>query len=340
MGDQKDFVAYEFEAAQAWDRRDYSAAIKSAAAGVELALAEGSAEGAARLLLLRARSEFEAGRYQDVLNSVGDLAGMQGTDYRVVVQSKKLKALVLQGMGKMEEAVELARRTIEDVPAGSDGIRQSMDLHWVLIAALAESGRLEEAWSSALSLAELASRSSDRQASGKSYWTIGNVAFMTGRNDEAVHFHALASEALSKERDVNGWGLFNKGSAHMRLMAELATDETLDCIERAELAISVTGGSPRDEFEVALLRAHWEILVNEPDKAVRRLEELPVDDRMPEVVLAEYSYLRGMAAEKTGEMQIARQCALACVEVFRSAGLEARLRKAEELLDRTAEIPS
>ncbi|CEA07538.1 hypothetical protein BN1051_00853 [Arthrobacter saudimassiliensis] len=341
MGDQTDFVAYEFRATEAWKRRDYELAVSAAAAGASEALSAGSSEGAARLLLLQAQVEFDTGQYDHVLEAVEALLALGVDDASLRMQAQKYKALVLQTTGHMEEAVAVARESIAEAYRDPVGRRQSMDLHWVLIAVLAESGRLAEAWDASLELADLAEGSVDQQAAGKSYWAVGNTAFLTGRIEEAEHFHRLAAENLSRHRDVNGWALFNKASANMRLHSGLVNEKTLDCIVRAELAISVTGGNARDQLEVALLRAHWDILSGAPKESLKRLDELQLAKRdVPDLVTAEWWYLRALATEYLGDSQDAALMAANAVEIYRNNGAEIQLMRAQELLDRSSGVES
>ena len=46
----------------------------------------------------------------------------------------------------------------------------------------------------------------------------------------------------------------------MRLAADVADADTLRCIERAELATDVIGGSPNDYLLMRLNRGHWNFL--------------------------------------------------------------------------------
>ena len=336
VADQEDYVAFEYKATESWKRRDYSAAIEAASEGKEMALRQGDVEGAARLLVLRATCEADVADYVAAVESVDELWTLPaGTEPLTLIQGQKLKIVALQGLGRMEDAVALGRQTIDMAPKTLKGQLASIDLHWALIAALAESGYSAEAWDMSMELATLAEGVADAQAAGKSYWTIGNVGFMTGRSEEAVHYHELAAAKLSSQRDVNGWALFNKASAHMRLMAGMVNDETLDCIERAEMAISVTGGSPRDEFELVLLRAHWDVLAGLPSSAISRLESLyQTESAMPPVVMAEFWYLRALAASEIEDNKGTVEYAAKAVDLFQKTGAEARLRKSRELLDK------
>ena len=143
-----------------------------------------------------------------------------------------------------------------------------------LIAALAESGRHEEAWQERLDLESLLTDHVDEDTAGKAYWVIGNVAFLSNRVNEGGHYHDLAAGRLSPSQDVDlGHGSIG-ALAEMRLQAKLGDAATLRCIERAELATDVVGGSERDILEMSLVRAHWYYLTGDMDTAISHLTPL------------------------------------------------------------------
>ncbi len=124
-----------------------------------------------------------------------------------------------------------------------DDVEINVKARQALIAALADSGRLDEAWAESLIMADVISDEVDDQLVGKAYWVIGNVAFLCNKVDEGLHYHELAAATFSPARNLNVWAKFNKASAAMRLAADVADADTLRCIERAELATDVIGGS-------------------------------------------------------------------------------------------------
>ena len=94
-----------------------------------------------------------------------------------------------------------------------------------------------------LDLADIVSAEVDDQLVGKAYWVIGNVAFLCNKVEEGLRYHELAAATFSPARNLDVWAKFNKASAAMRLAADVADADTLRCIERAELATDVIGGS-------------------------------------------------------------------------------------------------
>ncbi|WP_222123029.1 hypothetical protein, partial [Staphylococcus epidermidis] len=78
-----------------------------------------------------------------------------------------------------------------------------------------DSGKLDEAWTESLSLANMISAEVDEQLLGKTYWVIGNVAFLCGKVTEGLLYHNLAAETFTPTRNLDVWAKFNKASAAM-----------------------------------------------------------------------------------------------------------------------------
>ena len=57
----------------------------------------------------------------------------------------------------------------------------------------------------------------------------------------------------------------------MRLAADVADADTLRCIERAELATDVIGGTEEDHILLKLNRGHWNFLAGDQKSAVDTL---------------------------------------------------------------------
>ncbi len=60
-------------------------------------------------------------------------------------------------------------------------LRLNVTARLALIAALGDSGKIDEAWAESLILADVISAEVDDQLLGKAYWVIGNAAFLCGR---------------------------------------------------------------------------------------------------------------------------------------------------------------
>ncbi len=67
----------------------------------------------------------------------------------------------------------------------------------------------------------------------------------------ALANHARAGKLLSPASDLALWARFNKATASVRLSAGVVEPETLEAIERAELAQSVVGANAADALEVS-----------------------------------------------------------------------------------------
>ena len=79
---------------------------------------------------------------------------------------------------------------------------------------LADSGRLDEAWTECLALAEAVSAEVDDQLMGKVYWVIGNVAFLCSRVEKDCSIHELAAATFSPARNLDVWAKFNNARGH------------------------------------------------------------------------------------------------------------------------------
>jgi hypothetical protein len=190
---------------------------------------------------------------------------------------------------------------------------------------LAEADRLEPAWEQCRILSNMLSSESDPQNAGKTYWVMGNVAFLRNDAAEGTRFHRLASEHLSPGNDIYLWCRFNKASAAMRLSARVLEPETYECIERAELAISIIGGSERERLQISLNRAHWFYLTGELEQAAVILRRIcAATSELAAQTLGEATLLLGKTLHAQGKTTEALDVLLASEVHFRAAGAEDR----------------
>lgn len=331
-----DQILSEYQARQHWERREYKAALEHAAAAAQKALTSADIVGYWRMTLLLAECQLELGQLQDFAASVRTLSehpALQG-DARMVGRAKALHSRALEALGHVGEALVLAEEVASLRRADTEeGIGEIEMLH-SLVAALAESGKDTEAWSYAQEMVILAGRQDDQQTAGKAYWAVGNVAFLREDTENGIRYHKMAAENLAPGNDVNTWALFNKGSALARLSAGVADRETLECIERAELANSVTGGSPFQELETSMARAHWLLLTGDAAEAAVRLQQiLDHRDLLPEHTLAEVEYVTSLALRELGRNDEALVAASHAEKVFIAHGARRRASEARDVIE-------
>lgn len=331
-----DYMINEYSARQFWDRREYKEAMEQAAAAAEKALGSGDQSAYWRTSLLMAECQLEMGMIQEFAVSAKQLA--EDPSIRSVpameARAKALHARALHALGLVGEALTVAQEAAA-IEIDEDSPEQShFDTHHALVASLAESGYLDEAWRAAKAMEGLITPHTSSQTAGLAHWAIGNVAFLMDEGDLGCHHHELAAKRLSPNNDVNLWALFNKGSAHVRLQAGLIDPSTLACIERAELAISVTGGSPIDELEIALARSHWQLLTGEAEESAKRLGEiLEQRDLLPAHTLAETEYLLALALLELQQYEKALEAAKHSEKTFIILGAGRKAEKARLLID-------
>lgn len=336
LGDSVEYMISEYRARKSWERREYQEALEEAAKAAGQANSSGDREGYWRMSLLVAECQQELGLIKDFAASAKLLAEDGFINKAPAMQARALAihARALQYMGEIGESLAVAKEAAAiQIPEDNLGIGR-FDTHHALITSLAETAQLEEAWEVALSMLTLITPQTDDQTAGQAYWAVGNVAFMMEKNEEGRRYHDLAATKLTPSNDVNLWALFNKASAIVRIEANLLDASTLECIERAELAMSVTGGSPADELEVNLVRAHWLVLTGEAEESLRKTEQILVKpELLPRILMAETEHVHALALLSLGRNADALVSAARSEETFLDLGATRKAEQSRELID-------
>ena len=327
----------EYHALQLWERREYREAIAEAAEAATKARGEGDKQGFWRMSLLKAECQVELGLMAEFAEGARLLADDPEivADPTLRVRATTLYSRALQCQGQVGEALAMAKEAAAIELSGSVDSVNYFETHHALIASLAESGKLPEAWDVAQSLLKLIGPETPQQTAGLAYWAVGNVAFLTDRNAEGAKWHDQAALSLSPSNDVNLWAQFNKASAHVRIQSGLLEPATLECIERAELAFSVSGGSPTDELETELVRSNWLLLTGEPEESTRRLEALlagPV--LLPDSIIAQCEQLMALALYELGRKGEALAAAQRSEKIFVALGAIRMADLSREVIDK------
>ncbi|MHA7238446.1 hypothetical protein [Arthrobacter sp. TMS1-12-1] len=326
----------ELQARDAWNQRDYVKAQELAerAAGV----AAGSADDAGwwNATFLVSEALRKQGRMQDSTDIAERLETHALTRQSNALSARvaTLRSFALQGTGNLALAVASARAAVDfaDEEPGQKGIR--MEAQNALIASLADSDQLEEAWKECLVLAQLLSTEPPTQTVGLGYWAIGNVAFLLKHISEGVNYHGLAAKTLSPSNDLDLWARFNRGSAQFRLAAGVVEPETLECIERAELASSIVGGTERDRLELRLTRAQWLVLTGQFEAAAGQLAEvIEKKSLLATHMAAQAHFLMGQASSPRGMEREAVSNFEASEDLFLQSGAEDRASSARALIE-------
>ncbi|MCZ2402973.1 hypothetical protein IV498_07185 [Paenarthrobacter sp. Z7-10] len=231
------------------------------------------------MTLFRAECLREQGAVQQCEELARSLAGHPiAADVALLgSRASTLLSLALRGLGQLRQAVTAATAAAVRAEAhaavapGPEATPLRVQAQLALISALAESDRVPEAWTECQLLEDLLTEDIDGQIAGKTYWAIGNVAFLRDRVQEGQRYHERAARHLSPATDLDLWAKFNSDSAQMRLTAQIVDQQTLECIERAELAAEIVGGNPPERLELVMTRAQWHHQMGETDEAVELL---------------------------------------------------------------------
>lgn len=326
------YAAAELRAREHRANHDFSEAASSANFAADIALNDGDIESWWSMTYLRAESHLSDANFEGCAEAASTLImEPHAISPQLRAQVHILMAKAHQGSGLLESAAAEAKAAVELTNNEFD-VDINVEARQALIAALADAGKLDEAWSESKDLAGVISDDWDEQLAGKAYWVIGNVAFLCDNVEEGLRFHELAAATFSPARDLNIWAKFNKASAAMRLAANVADPETLRCIERAELATDVIGGSENDLLLLRRNRAHWSYLVGDAASAVAVLEDICASETTTPQVLGDACLLLARAYVAAGDKNAARQALAEAVVHFESAGAPHRAQQARDFL--------
>lgn len=274
--DEAEFVLLEHRARQSFTAREYTDAESTAAEAASVALRLKNSSAWWNMMFLRAESLRDQGRHDEYRLTAEEVLNHPLTDESLAlkVRAETLVANAYLGLGKLHVAVDHALTAVElgkNLPGDS---LIHIGALFALIASLAESGQLDAAWESCEKLSEAVSSGAPSQTAGNAYWAIGNVAFKRQDIASGLANHQLAAQRLLPASDIEQWARFNKASASMRLSAGVVEPGTLECIEKAELAISVIGGNPAEALELRLIRGRWLHLNGQPEEALEQLADV------------------------------------------------------------------
>jgi pentatricopeptide repeat protein len=333
-----EYVLAGLYARQAWDLRDYPLAATHAATAAQIALEGKNTSAWWNMTYMQAECLIKQGNWQECQKIMHHLLEhpMATESVGLGVRARQMLAGICQGQGQLSAAVDHAMEAVKlcaKLPKGSTLI---IGAHRALIGALAESGRLDEAWKFCQDMNDQVDEHSMSQLAGEVAWVIGNVAFMRHDYTEGIKYHERAAKMLSPANDIELWARFNKASAAVRLSSGIVEPETLSSIERAELALSIVGGNKTDQLEVAFIRARWLYLTGDIVAAINKLQEIHAEsDALAKHTAGEVSLLLGKSLKAAGEAEEALVYLEEAQKAFSAAGASDRVQQA---LDAVLEI--
>lgn len=333
-----EYVLAGLYARQAWDLRDYPLAADYAATAARIALEGRNTSAWWNMTYMQAECLLKHGDLGDCQRIIERLIEhpMAKESVGLGVRARQMLAAVLQRQGQLSAAVDEAMEAMKlskQLPPNSTIIVGALR---VLIGALAESGRLDEAWRYCQLLTQQVDEQTMPQLTGEVAWVVGNVAFMRHDYAEGVREHERAAKLLSPANDIQLWARFNKASAAVRLQAGIVEPETLASIERAELAFSIVHGMKSDELEVAFIRARWLYLTGDIVAATQKLRDIQAQSNaLAKHTAGEVALLLGKSLKAAGELEEALVYLKEAQKDFSSAGAQERVQQA---LDAMLEI--
>lgn len=333
-----EYVLAGLYARQAWDLRDYSLAASHAATAAQIALEGKNTSAWWNMTYMQAECLLKNDELKECQQIIERLVEhpMARESAGLGVRARQMLATVFHRQGQLSRAVDHALEAValsDHLPKNSTII---IGAYRALIAALAESGRLDDAWRYCQIMVAKVDEDSMTQLAGEVAWVVGNVAFMRHDYEEGVKHHERAARLLSPANDIELWARFNKASATVRLSAGIVEPETLSAIERAELAFSIVSGTKGDALEVAFIRARWLYLTGDIVGAVEKLREIHAERAaLAKHTAGEVSLLLGKSLKAAGEPDEALVHLEEAQKAFSAAGAGDRVQQA---LDAILEI--
>ena len=196
----------------------FAEAAGSAKRAAEIALIDGDPTSWWNMTFLQAENLLDAERFEECAKIAVQLVSESDPPPSPHDRARTyiLLAKARQGAGLLEEAAESALAAA-DLTSGELDVEINIKARQALIAALADGGKLSEAWNESKALAQVISDDVDEQLAGKAYWVIGNVAFLCDKIEDGLRYHELAADTFSPTKNLDVWAKFNKASAAMRL---------------------------------------------------------------------------------------------------------------------------
>lgn len=330
------YMLHELRAREAWAKRDYNLALDCAKEAADAALDAHDAAAWWNMTYLQAECLRELNALQECVSLARRLLDhpLSAEVQLLAVRALTMMAVALQWLDRLPEARKAAAEAVEKASADEQAGDLRIEAQHAYIAALAESGYVDEAWAQCLALDEAVTGQVDDQTCGKAYWVIGNVAFLRQQAPQGLRYHSLAAEKLSPTNDVNLWAKFNKASASKRLSAGILGPETLECIERAELAAEVVGAGAAELLQLSVTRAHWLFLTGDVIAAIELLR--PICEQRSLLYAqteGDALLLLGKALLACGEEAEAIPYLRMAVENFKSAGAQEKAAVAVAVIE-------
>jgi len=333
-----EYVLAGLYARQAWDLRDYPLAASHAASAAQIALEGRNTSAWWNMSYMQAECLLKHGDLLECRQLTERLLEhpMARESAGLGARARQMLAVVYQRQGQLTTAVDLAADAVAVAQQLPKSSIITVGAYRALIGALAESGRLDDAWKYCQDLLGQVDEGAMTQLAGEVAWVVGNVAFMRHDYTEGVKHHERAARLLSPANDIELWARFNKASAAVRLSSGIVEPETLAAIERAELAFSIVSGTKSDELEVAFIRARWLYLTGDIVAAVEKLRAIHAERaELAKHTAGEVSLLLGKSLKAAGDMEEALVHLEEAQKAFIAAGAQDRVQQA---LDAILEI--
>jgi transcriptional regulator with XRE-family HTH domain len=277
------------------------------------------------LIALRRMEEAESVLLQMETSSLM----IASAELRSIVQGRL--SMIARTTGRLPEAVDLAHQSIASAAELPELAPARLQAAFILIAALAVRGDLDEAWevATALDLTEGAPTVPSLQVA-RGAWAIGNVAFRRGEVEIGQEQHALAAKLLLPQADLETWAEFHKASARFKLQAGIVDDSVRESLLNAERGLTLVG-TQLQRLELSLAQARYALLTSDPRRGKELLDD--VDGHRAVLDLEAVAELEECLGQYHAASNAPRQAARHLAEAARlhsEVGAEEKARELQE----------
>ncbi|WP_105031096.1 helix-turn-helix domain-containing protein [Arthrobacter ruber] len=272
--DQPALTTAMFAANYARDMQDDALAASEAEYAASVAYEQRNGPAWWDMSMLRAQSLIALRRLEEaegVLLQMDNRSLMAPTpELRSVVQGRL--STIARNSGRLLEALDLAQASVASAAELPDQAPARLQAAFILIAALAVKGDLDEAWevATSLNIAD-AAPTVPSLLIARGAWAIGNVAFRRGDVEVGQEQYALAARLLLPQSDLETWAEFHKSSAEFKLKAGIVDPSVRESLTHADLGFRLVG-SPVHRLELSLVQARLALLTAEPGTAKELLD--------------------------------------------------------------------
>ncbi|MDQ0733835.1 helix-turn-helix domain-containing protein [Arthrobacter agilis] len=242
-------------------------------------------------------------------------------------------SMIARTTGRLHEAVDLAHRSVASAAELPELSPVRLQAAFILIAALAVKGDLDEAWEVAMGLDITGGAPSvPSLLVARGAWAVGNIAFRRGEVEIGREQHALAARLLVPQADLETWAEFHKASATFKLQAGIVDESVHASLRDAARGLALVG-TQLQRLELDLVQARLALLTSDLPRGKELLDVVDAHRTVLDFeTAAELEDCLGQYHAANGEPAPAVHHLTEAARLYSDAGAEEKARELRELI--------